>query len=81
LDVIMCVQTRVTVLAVRKGMFHPIARVADSSFCGTRLDEGVVDYLVQEFKKYATTATPRTCHHHHHCAGSPRLTWRGSEGR
>ena len=46
-------QTRVTVLHVRSGLYYPVHHVTDERFSGTKLDEAVVDYLASEFKKCA----------------------------
>lgn len=39
-------------IAVRKGMFYPIAHVSDANFAGNKLDEALVDYLATEFKRF-----------------------------
>lgn len=44
-------KTRITILAVRNGMFYPVHRYMDTSFSGSQLDEAVVDHLAAEFKK------------------------------
>ena len=44
--------TRVSVVAVRRGMYIPIAYAKDGTLTGNNIDDALADYLAQDFKKY-----------------------------
>lgn len=43
--------TTATVVAIRDGLFHPLATVSDSSLGGDKLDEKLMDFFGKEFTK------------------------------
>ncbi|GAA6062100.1 hypothetical protein JCM10212_002350 [Sporobolomyces blumeae] len=43
--------TTATVVAVRDGLFHPLATVTDDSLGGDKLDEKLMDFFSKEFEK------------------------------
>ena len=50
--------TRVSVVAVRRGMYIPIAYATDTTLTGNNIDDALADYLAQDFKKYDVVFSP-----------------------